>query len=232
MESYGNMALHLRRLSHAWPGQAPLIHIEELQLPQGQHLFIQGPSGCGKSTLLSLLAGVQPVQQGVCQVLGQNLSELPPIQRDRLRGEHMGVIFQQFNLLPFLDAQANALLPTKLFPSRANAASKAFGSPFQQAQSLAQSLGLSASLWRQPVHQLSVGQQQRVAAVRALMGQPQLIIADEPTSALDDANQLEFLDLLLNTAEKQGASVVMVSHNARLADRFHQVYVWPTQEAA
>jgi putative ABC transport system ATP-binding protein len=93
-------------------------------------------------------------------------------------------------------------------------------------------LGLPSSLWHQPVHQLSVGQQQRVAAVRALMGQPQLIIADEPTSALDDANQLEFLDLLLGTAEKQGASVVMVSHNARLADRFHQVHVWPTKEAA
>jgi putative ABC transport system ATP-binding protein len=226
------LALHLSELTHAWPGQAPLIQIAQLTLPQGQHLFIQGPSGCGKSTLLSLLAGVQQVQQGGCQVLGQNLSELPPIQRDRLRGEHMGVIFQQFNLLPFLDVAANALLPTRLFASRAAAASQVWGSPQAQAQALAERLGLPLSLWHQPVHQLSVGQQQRVAAVRALMGQPQLLIADEPTSALDDANQLEFLDLLLNTAEQQGASVVMVSHNARLADRFHQVYVWPTQEAA
>jgi len=226
------LALHLSELTHAWPGQAPLIQIAQLTLPQGHHLFIQGPSGCGKSTLLSLLAGVQQVQQGGCQVLGQNLSELPPIQRDRLRGEHMGVIFQQFNLLPFLDVAANALLPTRLFASRAAAASQLWGSPRAQAQSLAERLGLSLSLWHQPVHQLSVGQQQRVAAVRALMGQPQLLIADEPTSALDDANQLEFLDLLLNTAEQQGASVVMVSHNARLADRFHQVHVWPTKEAA
>jgi putative ABC transport system ATP-binding protein len=154
------------------------------------------------------------------------------MQRDQLRGEHMGVIFQQFNLLPFLDVAANALLPTRLFASRAAAASQVGGSPQAQAQALAEGLGLPSSLWHQPVHQLSVGQQQRVAAVRALMGQPQLIIADEPTSALDDANQLEFLDLLLGTAEKQGASVVMVSHNARLADRFHQVHVWPTKEAA
>ena len=226
------LALHLSELTHAWPGQAPLIQIAQLTLPQGQHLFIQGPSGCGKSTLLSLLAGVQQVQQGVCQVLGQDLATLGPMQRDQLRGEHMGVIFQQFNLLPFLDVAANALLPTRLFASRAAAASQAGGSPLAQAQALAEGLGLSSSLWHQPVHQLSVGQQQRVAAVRALMGQPQLIIADEPTSALDDANQLEFLDLLLGTAEKQGASVVMVSHNARLADRFHQVHVWPTQEAA
>jgi putative ABC transport system ATP-binding protein len=226
------LALHLSELIHAWPGQAPLIRIDQLLLPQGQHLFIQGPSGCGKSTLLSLLAGVQQVQHGRCEVLGHDMRNLNSVQRDRLRGEQMGVIFQQFNLLPFINAQANALLPTKLFPSRAAAASKAFGSPVRQAQSLAESLGLSALLWQQPVHQLSVGQQQRVAAVRALMGQPQLIIADEPTSALDDANQLEFLDLLLQTAADQGASVVMVSHNARLADRFHQVYVWPTKGAA
>jgi putative ABC transport system ATP-binding protein len=144
----------------------------------------------------------------------------------------MGVIFQQFNLLPFLDAQANTLLPTKLFPSRAKAATEAHGSPAQQARALADGLGLPASLWHQPVHQLSVGQQQRVAAVRALMGQPQLIIADEPTSALDDANQGEFLKLLLGCADQQGASVVMVSHNARLTDQFHQVYVWPTKDAA
>ena len=226
------LALHLSELTHAWPGQAPLIQIAQLTLPQGQHLFIQGPSGCGKSTLLSLLAGVQQVQQGVCQVLGQDLATLGPMERDQLRGEHMGVIFQQFNLLPFLDVAANALLPTRLFASRAAAASHVWGNPLAQAQALAEGLGLSSSLWHQPVHQLSVGQQQRVAAVRALMGQPQLIIADEPTSALDDANQLEFLDLLLGTAEKQGASVVMVSHNARLADRFHQVHLWPTQEAA
>lgn len=226
------LALHLSELTHAWPGQAPLIQIAHLTLPQGQHLFIQGPSGCGKSTLLSLLAGVQQVQQGVCQVLGQDLATLGPMQRDQLRGEHMGVIFQQFNLLPFLDVAANALLPTRLFASRAAAASQVGGSPLAQGQALAEGLGLSTSLWHQPVHLLSVGQQQRVAAVRALMGRPQLIIADEPTSALDDANQLEFLDLLLGTAERQGASVVMVSHNARLADRFHQVHVWPTQEAA
>lgn len=225
-----SQALHLRQLRHAWPGRPPLFTIEELALPQGQHLFIQGPSGCGKSTLLSLLAGVQTVQSGVCEVLGHDMAQLSPLQRDRLRGEHMGVIFQQFNLLPFMDVQANALLPTRLFPSRAEAASKAWGSPVQQARALAQSLGLQATQWQQPVHQLSVGQQQRVAAIRALMGQPRLIIADEPTSALDDATQLEFIDLLLGTATQQNASVVMVSHNARLAPRFHQVYQWPVQE--
>ena len=225
-------ALRLSHLTHAWPGQAPLIDIPQLTLQQGQHLFIQGPSGCGKSTLLSLLAGVQQVQNGTCEVLGQDLAKLSPSQRDRLRGEHMGVIFQQFNLLPFLDAQTNALLPTRLFPSRAKAADLLWGSASKQAQALANTLGLSTSVWAQAVHQLSVGQQQRVAVVRALMGQPRLIIADEPTSALDDARQLEFIDLLLSTAAEQGASVVMVSHNARLAKRFHQVHVWPGEQRA
>jgi putative ABC transport system ATP-binding protein len=226
------LALQLAELVHAWPGQAPLIQIPTLVLPLGQHLFIQGPSGCGKSTLLSLLAGVQQVQQGVCEVLGHNLAQMNPLQRDQLRGEHMGVIFQQFNLLPFLDVAANALLPTRLFASRAAAAREKWGNPIAQAHELAKALGLPASLWHQPVHLLSVGQQQRVAAVRALMGQPQLIIADEPTSALDDAHQMEFLNLLLDTAQGQGASVVMVSHNARLAERFHHVYVWPAKVIA
>ena len=217
-------AIHLRALTHAWTGQPPLFQIEELTVTQGKHLFIQGPSGCGKSTLLSLLAGVQAVQNGVCQVLGQDMAALTAVQRDRLRGEQMGVIFQQFNLLSDLDVQANVLMPTRLFPSRAAASSRAWGSPADQAKALAQALGLAEKMWRQPINQLSVGQQQRVAAVRALMGAPELVIADEPTSALDDARQLEFLDLLLHTAEKQNTSVIMVSHNARLAHRFDQVF--------
>ena len=217
-------AIHLRALTHAWSGQPPLFQIEELTVAQGKHLFIQGPSGCGKSTLLSLLAGVQAVQTGVCQVLGQDMVTLTAVQRDRLRGEHMGVIFQQFNLLSYLDVQANVLMPTRLFPSRAEASSQVWGSPADQAKALAQALGLAEKIWRQPINQLSVGQQQRVAAVRALMGAPELVIADEPTSALDDARQLEFLDLLLHTAEKQNTSVIMVSHNARLAHRFDQVF--------
>jgi putative ABC transport system ATP-binding protein len=136
----------------------------------------------------------------------------------------MGVVFQQFNLLPYLDVESNVLMPTRLFASRASASAAQWGSPLQQAKALADTLHLPPYVWHQPVHQLSVGQQQRVAAVRALMGAPRLLIADEPTSALDDDNQLEFIDLLLATAQQQNASVVMVSHNARLASRFHQVF--------
>ena len=217
-------ALRLMDVSHAWVDRPPLFEIGSLTLPQGQHLFIQGPSGCGKSTLLSLLAGVLQVQSGLCEVLGHDMAKLTQVQRDVLRGEQIGVIFQQFNLLNYLNVEANVLLPTRLFQSRAASSAKEWGNPKKQAESLAQALGLKPSLWRQPVNTLSVGQQQRVAAVRALMGAPQLLIADEPTSALDESNQLEFLDLLLQTAQRQQASVVMVSHNPKLASRFDQVF--------
>lgn len=225
-------ALKLAQLSHAWGGAAPLFEITQLALPQGENLFIQGPSGCGKSTLLGMLAGVISVSHGQLEVLGHDMVKLSSVARDRLRGEHMGVIFQQFNLLPYLDVRANVLLPTRLFASRAQAAVQEWGDAQTQALHLIQTLGLPSSVWYQPVHQLSVGQQQRVAAVRALMGSPRLVIADEPTSALDDANQQEFLDLLLGSARKQAASVVMVSHNAHLAQRFDHVFAMPLRRQA
>jgi putative ABC transport system ATP-binding protein len=225
-------ALKLTHLSHAWGNAPPLFEIAQLALTQGENLFIQGPSGCGKSTLLGMLAGVIPVSHGQLEVLGQNMVTLTSVGRDRLRGEHMGVIFQQFNLLPYLDVQANVLLPTRMFPSRALAAIQEWGDAQSQALHLIQTLGLPRSVWHQPVNQLSVGQQQRVAAVRALMGSPRLLIADEPTSALDEANQLEFLDLLLATARGQAASVVMVSHNPQLIHRFDQVFAMPLRSRA
>jgi putative ABC transport system ATP-binding protein len=211
-------------LTHAWVDRPPLFDIEDLSLPQGQHLFIQGPSGCGKSTLLSLLAGVIQVQSGVCEVLGRDMTKLNQFERDALRGEQIGVIFQQFNLIPYLDVWANVMLPTRLFASREQAARRHWGSAAAQAGPVLAALGLHSDHWHQAVHTLSVGQQQRVAAARALMGHPPLIIADEPTSALDEDNKDEFIRLLMDQARAQGASVVLVSHDARLASHFDQVH--------
>ena len=225
-------AVRLRGLRHAWPGQAPLLDIPELDLPLGQTLFVQGQSGCGKSTLLSLLCGVLPLQQGSCQVLGEDLVAMTASQRDRFRGEHLGLIFQQFNLLPYLDVASNVILPTRLFASRARRSVALWGSVQAHAQHLCESLGLTAVHWRLPVHRLSVGQQQRVAAARALMGCPQLIVADEPTSALDEANKEEFIQLLLRTAQQHDASVIVVSHDARLAERFDRVHTMHTAGGA
>lgn len=215
-------ALRLSDVHHRWPQQSTGLQVAQLQLAQARHLFIHGPSGCGKTTLLSLLAGVVPVQAGRCEVLGQDLAGMSARQRDHWRGEHLGVIFQQFNLITYLDVWANVMLPTRLFASRAQAAQRHWGSPSAQAQHVLTALGLGAAQWHQPVHTLSVGQQQRVAAARALMGHPPLIIADEPTSALDEGHKDDFIRLLIGQAQAQGTSVVMVSHDTRLATHFHQ----------
>ena len=216
------MVISLSRLVYAWPGQPPLLQIDELSLAAGQSLFVGGPSGSGKSTLLALLSGVVLPSSGNCQVLDQSMASLSPTARDRLRADAMGIVFQQFNLLPYLSMMENVLLPVQVSSLRYQQSCERYGKPSAQARALFKRLGLSGLPPTTPVHRLSVGQQQRVAVARALMGAPALIIADEPTSALDDDNRDVFMDLLLGLATEGKASVVMVSHDRRLADRFDQ----------
>ncbi len=216
------MVISLSQLVYAWPGQSPLLRIDALTLEAGQSLFVGGPSGSGKSSLLSLLSGVVLPTAGDCQVLGQSMAALSPVARDRLRADTMGIVFQQFNLLPYLSMMDNVLLPVKVSHRRHEQSCARHGHPVAQARGLFQRLGLDALPPSTPVHQLSVGQQQRVAVARAFMGSPALVIADEPTSALDDDNRDAFLELLLGLANEGSTSVVMVSHDRRLADRFDQ----------
>jgi putative ABC transport system ATP-binding protein len=216
------LVISLSQLVYAWPGQSPLLRIDALTLEAGQSLFVGGPSGSGKSSLLSLLSGVVLPTAGDCQVLGQSMAALSPVARDRLRADAMGIVFQQFNLLPYLSMMDNVLLPVKVSHRRHEQSCARHGHPVAQARGLFQRLGLDALPPSTPVHQLSVGQQQRVAVARAFMGSPALVIADEPTSALDDDNRDAFLELLLGLANVASTSVVMVSHDRRLADRFDQ----------
>ncbi|MGA1336299.1 MAG: ATP-binding cassette domain-containing protein [Burkholderiaceae bacterium] len=214
--------ISLSQLVYAWPGQPPLLRIEALTLEAGQSFFVGGPSGSGKSSLLALLSGVVLPTAGDCQVLGQSMASLSPVARDRLRADAMGIVFQQFNLLPYLSMMDNVLLPVQVSHQRLKQSCEQYGTPAKQAQVLFERLGLSGLPSSTPVHQLSVGQQQRVAVARAFMGWPRLVIADEPTSALDDDNRDAFLDLLLGLASEGSTSVVMVSHDRRLANRFDQ----------
>ena len=216
------MVISLSQLVYAWPGQSPLLRIDALTLGAGQSLFVGGPSGSGKSSLLSLLSGVVLPTAGDCQVLSQSMAALSPVARDRLRADAMGIVFQQFNLLPYLSMMDNVLLPVQVSHQRLKQSCEQYGTPAKQAQALFERLGLSGLPPFTPVHQLSVGQQQRVAVARAFMGSPALVIADEPTSALDDDNRDAFLELLLGLANEGSTSVVMVSHDRRLADRFDQ----------
>ena len=224
-------ALELRHIEFAWPNQAKsLFVIPELSLQQGQTLFIGGPSGSGKSSLLSLIAGIQLPRHGSCQVLGTSLSQLSASERDKFRGEHLGLIFQQFNLLPFLTVEENIELPSKLFASRFQKSTQLLGSVQNHIDTLCNALHLQPSLRGRQARLLSVGEQQRVAAARALLGCPALIVADEPTSALDEDNKLDFLNLLLSTASAQNTSVVTVSHDMRIASKFDHVFQMPPME--
>lgn len=211
--------LEISKLSFRWDQHQPPLAYPDIALASGTHLFLRGPSGSGKSTLMSLVGGLILPQAGSVRVLGTDLATLTGGQRDRFRADHLGVIFQQFNLVPYLTPLDNVLLPCRLSRKRRARTSP---SASEQATFLLNALGIPDTQWRRPVTRLSVGQQQRVAAARALIGTPELILADEPTSALDTDNRDRFIELLLQLAAKQQSSVVFVSHDQSLAGRFDQ----------
>jgi putative ABC transport system ATP-binding protein len=207
-----------------WPGARGFsLTIDNFSLPARQRVLLVGPSGTGKSTFLSLLCGIVAPQAGRLDVLGTDLTRLSNTARDRFRAEHFGIIFQMFNLLPYGSILDNVMLPLSFARKRAERASRN-GTPEDEARRLLNSLGLDAAeLAGHSTANLSVGQQQRVAAARALIGAPELIVADEPTSALDRDRQLAFLDLLFAEADAAGAAVIMVSHERELGERFDRV---------
>ncbi len=197
-------------------GTAPCLAIAEFELAVGEQVSLQGPSGSGKSTLLNLLAGVLVPDSGELDLLGQSVSRLSRSARDRFRADHIGLIFQQFNLIPYLSVMDNVLLPCRFSRRRRERA----GAVQATAARLLRDLDLGTELSERPASSLSVGQQQRVAAARALIGRPELVIADEPTSALDAERQSAFLDLLARECTESGAALMFVSHDQRLAERF------------
>jgi putative ABC transport system ATP-binding protein len=211
-------AIRLTDLRFAWPGQAsPCLDIARFTVAAGESVFVHGDSGSGKSTLLAVLGGVLLPQAGSVNVLGAELTRLSAGRRDRFRVDHTGFIFQQFNLIPYLSMQDNVLLPCRFSARRRQRALQRSPRLADECRRLLGQLDLDRSLWRRPVTQLSVGQQQRVAAARALIGAPELVIADEPTSSLDATRQAAFLELLAHECARAGATLVFVSHDARLA---------------
>jgi len=221
------LLLSAESLRFTWPGAvAPCIDIERLEIAADEAVFLHGPSGCGKSTLLSLLAGVLVADSGRINLLGHDWAELSGAARDRSRVAHVGYIFQQFNLLPYLNVLDNVLLPCRFSDRRMAQASRG-GTARQQAQQLLEQMGLDASLWQRQAMQLSVGQQQRVAAARALIGQPEVVIADEPTSALDEDRREAFLDVLVAACQANHSALVFVSHDQRIAERFGRHILLP-----
>jgi putative ABC transport system ATP-binding protein len=185
-------------------------------------VFLRGPSGSGKSTLLGLVGGVLVPRRGTVRLLGTDLTQLSAGARDRFRGEHLGFVFQMFNLIPYLSVLENVVLPSRFSPERARRIPG--GDTQAEATRLLAALGLAEpGLLARDVTELSIGQQQRVAAARALLGRPAIIVADEPTSALDHDSRESFLQLLMDECRDQGATLLFVSHDTSLGALFDRV---------
>jgi putative ABC transport system ATP-binding protein len=210
-------AIDVENLRFAYHRAKPVLDIAEMKVAEGEKVFLYGPSGSGKTTLLGILAGVLKASEGSVKILGRDLTQMSGPARDSLRGSHIGYIFQMFNLIPYLNVLENITLPCRISAERQRRLNGQ--GPEDEAKKLAAQLGIGP-LVSDSVVDLSVGQQQRVAAARALIGAPELIIADEPTSALDEDHRESFLELLFEQCRAIGSTLIFVSHDRRMAARF------------
>ena len=219
-----SLAIDIRNLRFRY-GEGPwVLDIPELTLERGTRAFLFGPSGSGKTTLLGVLAGVLEANEGEVTVLDEDLASLSGPQRDAFRAEHIGYVFQMFNLIPYLSVIDNITLPVRMHAGRR---SRLDGAGVKESAALLAGHLHIGDLLSKPVTELSVGQQQRVAACRALIGAPELIVADEPTSSLDFDRREDFLELLFQECERAGATLVFVSHDRALEGMFSRTISLP-----
>ncbi len=209
------MAIEFSNVRFSYPNQTEqtVLNIPAWQVDEGDHIFLHGPSGTGKSTLLGLLSGMLTPTQGQIEVFGHRLDKMSNRRKDKFRASHVGYVFQQFNLLPYLNAIENIKLAQYFCDTWGG----------EDIESLLTSLNLTNSDAVKPVRELSVGQQQRVAIARALINKPKLLIADEPTSSLDAEITEQFIKLLMPIVKTHGITLVFVSHDMSLAKYFSTV---------
>ena len=190
--------------------QHPTIDIKQWVVQDGESVFLQGKSGSGKSTLLNLIAGTLTPQRGSIEIAGTDITQLSNTQRDMFRAQYLGIVFQQFNLVPYLSVLDNVLIAGYF------ANNTQMDVP-ERARELCQRLFISEDLLTQEARHLSIGQQQRVAIARALLNRPKLLLVDEPTSALDADATMNFMDLLKREQQANNCAMVFVSHDPNLA---------------
>ena len=210
--------IDIQHLSFAYPGsKSALLNVAELRVSPGEKIMLRGPSGSGKSTLLNLIGGILTPDSGSVKVCGENLTTLADAARRIFRINRLGFIFQDFALLDYLDVAENILLPYRINPALKL-------SPETRARllRLAEALGIADKLRAYP-DKLSFGERQRAAIARALIADPQLLIADEPTANLDRANAVITIELILKSAALNKAAVVVVSHDETLKPFFDRV---------
>lgn len=214
--------IQITDLRFRWQQELPdVLNIPALQVNPAEHLFIRGASGSGKSTLLGLLAGVNIPSSGTIKILNRSISQLSAAQRDRFRADHIGFVFQLFNLIPYLSVLENVTLPCRFSDLRSQRATASGSTLKEEAMRLLSHLEMASDdLIHRRVTELSVGQQQRVATARALIGAPEIIIADEPTSALDSDMRQAFIEMLFRECESTGSTLLFVSHDQQLETLF------------
>ena len=200
------------RKSFAMPGgeTVDVLDIDSFAVATGEQCALEGQSGSGKSTLLHVISGIMRPDAGRVLIDSIDLGRRPAGPRDRVRADRLGLVFQQFNLLPGFTALENVLVAMTFGSGRADPA---------RAAALLDAVGLSHRLHHKPA-ELSIGQQQRVAVARALANRPRAILADEPTASIDSAHQRQVIDLLRNTCSAQGVALVVVTHAAEVAEQF------------
>jgi putative ABC transport system ATP-binding protein len=209
--------IHIEALRFGYRGGDDVLRLDEFDLGAESNILIVGPSGCGKTTLLHLIAGLLLPVSGRIAVGGQDLAELSAPARDRFRGQHIGIVLQQFHLLPTLTVLQNLLVAQSIAGLRVDRPAPRL---------MLKALDVDERIDAYP-HELSVGQQQRVAIARALVNRPRLLLADEPTSNLDDEACGIVADLLLGTARRQGVSLVVATHDTRLKSRVERQLALP-----
>ncbi|WP_339340065.1 ABC transporter ATP-binding protein [uncultured Oceanicoccus sp.] len=213
------MTIELKHVRYSYPDTPDklVLDINHWTVAAGEQIFVHGPSGGGKSTLLNLLSGILQADTGEVSVLGQRLDIINGRQRDRFRADHIGYIFQQFNLIPYLDAIDNIQLAHQF------ASKKTLSSLKADIKSLLSSFYIDPTDWHKPVAKLSIGQQQRIAIARAIINKPELLIADEPTSSLDQSNRDNFMSELMAMVAKYNTTLIFVSHDLSLAKHFNRI---------
>lgn len=197
-----------------------IIDIKALSVNEGEHIFLKGKSGSGKTTFLNLLCGVLSPQSGLVEVLDVDISKLKPSKKDSFRADNYGVVFQHFNLLPYLSVYENITLPLRFSTKKR----LCVADEEKTVDALLTSLGLTKDKKYKQAMELSIGEQQRVALARAIIGSPKIIVADEPTSALDEDTKESFMKLLFEQLKKNNSTLIFVSHDDKLAHYFDVVY--------
>lgn len=222
-------AIQISSLNFSWKHtRKTVLNIENLTIWKKERVFIKGPSGSGKSTLLSLLAGVNVPQQGSVYVNGTRIDTFSGAKRDHFRADHIGFIYQMFNLLPYLSVIENVTLPCRFSVQRRDKAILRSKDLHTEALRILSKLNMAEpELINRPVMELSVGQRQRVAAARALIGSPEILIADEPTSSLDSDHRETFIQLLFQECNREDITLVFVSHDQFLAKYFDRTIELP-----